>query len=345
MKARALIILLVFSLMAMSVPTFAALTEKKEVKEEQAKQKQLQEFLKPVQLPKGEILFYADFYEGYDNNVNLDSTRKGDTYTELALDAGYKQPFGNGFDVTLDYYLSAITYHELTDGSFYDSNLSVEFDKKLTSLPFRFSLSSNLEYNYYPKDESARFYAIEPETFIRHDINDNIYQKLVYSFMFKEYTDRSPQDGAGASKPGDRKDLRNSLTHELNFILFNEYILKLRNQYSVNDSNDQYLDYYDYDTYRIDATVIMPVFPVLFKNLYGLLNCGYQFRDYKTRTLVADTSKTQEDDFYNVLSALIYDLNDAFSVSFNYTYNQNESNEPSEKYSGSTYSLGLHYAF
>ncbi|MFH1848012.1 MAG: hypothetical protein ABH825_02195, partial [Candidatus Omnitrophota bacterium] len=118
--------------------------------------------------------------------------------------------------------------------------------------------------------------------------------------------------------------------------------LKLKNQYFQNDSNDQYLDYYDYSAYRVDATVVMPL---VFKQLYGLVNLGYQYRDYDDRTTVDDSTKTQKDDLYSIVAAVIYDLNDAFSVSLNYTYNQNESNESYEEYSGSTLSLGAHYAF
>ncbi len=345
MKKTKFLFLIVSLLMITVNLNVADATEKKETKAEQLTEHELQQFIKPPKFLPGEILFYADWYEGYDNNVNLDSTRKGDTYSELALEVGYKQPFKNDFDITLDYYLSALSYHEVTDGSFYDSNLSVELEKEIFDSKADLGLSSNFEYNYYPKDESSVYYAIEPKVFIQHNFNENVYQKVIYSFLFKEYTDRKTQDTAGADKAADRKDLRNTIAHELRAIVFDEYVLKLKNQYFFNNSNDQYLDYYDYYSYRVDATAILPVFPLFFKDLYGLVNLGYQLRDYTARSLIDDTSRSEEDNFYNVISSLIYDLNDKLSLSFNYVYSQNESNEPSEEYSGSTFSLGFHYAF
>jgi len=330
----------------MMLPTIhAAETEKEEVKRQQLTETEVQEFFEPPVLPPGEILFYCDLYQGYDNNVNLDSSRDGDFFTELALEAGYKHSFKNGFDATFDYYLSAITYYEVTDGSFYDNNVSVQLEKELFDAPFGFGAGNNFEYIYYPKEEGSIFYANESEVFIQHNIAEGIYQRLIYKFMFREYTDRKARDWANVAKGADRRDLRNSIIHEVRAIIFDKYVLKMRNQYFINDSNDQYMDYYDYSSYRIDTTFILPIFPFFFENFYGLISLGYQLRDYDSRQLVNDASKTQEDDFYNAIGSLIYDLNKSFSISLNYVYCQNESNEPSEEYSGSTISLGLHYAF
>lgn len=339
---KAKLICIVISLLLIAFTANAAETDKEEVKRQQITEAELQEFFKPTKFLPGEILFYCDLYEGYDNNVNLDSSRDGDFYTELALEVGYKQPLRNGFDATLDYYLSAINYQEITDGSFYDNSLSIELEKDLLDALLKLGIGNNFEYIHYPKEENSIFYAAEPEIFIQHNISKSIYQKLIYNFMFREYTDRKALDGLARDKDSDRRDTRNSLTHEARAIIFEKYILQLRNQYFVNDSNDQYMDYYDYSSYRIDGTLILPLF---FERLYGLISGGYQLRDYKTRQLVNNVSQTQEDDFYNTIASVIYDLNDTFSISLNYKYSQNESNEPSEEYSGSIFSLGLHYAF
>lgn len=290
----------------------------------------------------GKFLFYCDLYEGFDNNVNLDSNRKHDLFTEVDAQIGYKKPFDGIFNATVNYYLNSITYHEVTDASFYDNNIALDLGANIFDGNAKLTWVNAVGYNYYPHEELSTYLLYSPQLSIKHKLTEAISQKIAYDFQLKGYPDRKATDGAGLPKESDRIDIRNGVTHELSGSFFNDVFLRLKNQYYVNDSNDQFMDFYDYRSYRANLTAIMPL---LTKKLYGLLTVGYQRRDYNNRQLVNDNSKTEADDTYNAGSSLIFDITKTISVSLNYDYIQNESNEPSEEYSGSTMSCGFHYAF
>ncbi|MFH1790887.1 MAG: hypothetical protein ABH885_02750, partial [Candidatus Omnitrophota bacterium] len=220
MKLKRLNLILMAGVLAVA-PYCAKATEieKKEAKGQQAQEHELQELLKPQKILPGELILYCDLYEGYDNNVYLNSSRKGDLYSEAALELGYRKPFANGLDATLSYYLSAINYNEMTDFSFYDNNLKLEVDRDIFDSLFKLGVSNNVEYIYYPKDEDSIFYALNSEVFIQHNFTNDIYHRLIYSFMAREYDSRKAEDGSGVDKSAERRDLRNGVAHELRAVL------------------------------------------------------------------------------------------------------------------------------
>ncbi|MBI4335343.1 MAG: hypothetical protein HY589_01665 [Candidatus Omnitrophica bacterium] len=290
---------------------------------------------------KDRFIFYSDIYEGYDNNVNLDSSRAGDIFTETDTELGYARSLTDSVNATLDYYLTTQNYHDITDATFYYNNLSLGLDMDMLGQKAGASFVNNVEYNYYPNEEASTYVSYAPEISVKHNFNSKAYQKLSYEFMIREYTDKKAQGASGVNKDSDRRDIRSTLAHELTGMFFRDFFIKVKNEYFVNDSNDQNTDYYDYWSYRVSASVIMPVIG----KLYGLAGAGYQRRDYSTRPLVNDRTKTEKDDSYDIFSSLIYDITAKTSLSLNYVYKQSESNEPSQEYSGSTLFAGLHYAF
>jgi len=290
----------------------------------------------------GKFLFYADAYEGYDNNVNLDSQRKKDVYTEVDAQLGYKYPFNSLFGATLNYYLNSLNYYEVTDATFYDNNLSLALDTNLFDEKAKLTWGNSAGYIYYPHEERSTYFSYDSQISLKHSLTKTFSHKLAYDFIFRDFPDRKAGNGAGAAKGSDRMDIRNSLTYELSGLLVRDIFMRLNNQYYVNDSNDQFMDYYDYSSYRTSLTAIMPLFT---KRLYGLVTIGYQRRVYNSRQLVNDKSETEKDNTYEGGSSLIFDITKKISMSLNYLYRQNESNEPSQKYSGSMVSAGFHYAF
>lgn len=292
--------------------------------------------------PSDNLLFYCDLYEGYDNNVNLDSSRKGDLFSEIDLELGYVLPFAKKFNGTIDYYLGSVVYHDMTDATFYDNNLSLGLDSDIVEDKLNLALDNIFEYNYYPNEEASTYISYSPQLSLRHNFNEAIFHVLSYDFAVTEYSDRKAVDGAGVKKESARQDIRNGITYELGGLAIKDIFFKVRNQYYVNDSNDQFMDYYDYWSYRFNVTAILPLFK---DRLCALVGAGYQRFDYDTRQLVNDKDKTEKDDLYSMSASILFDLTKRFSMSLNYTYRQNESNEPSEEYSGSIFSAGLHYAF
>ncbi len=290
----------------------------------------------------GKLLFYCDLYEGYDNNVNLDSFRKKDMFSEVDVELGYKQPLTTEINGTLDYSLNSTNYHHVTDASFYDNSLSLNFDSDIFDERANIALNNKVEYNYYSKDELSTYTSYNPQLALKHNINESVFQKLCYDFELREYTGTRATDGTGSKRDTGRSDISNGVSYEIGATFLKDIFIKVKNEYLVNDSNDQFMDYYDYWAYRVAVTGVMPL---LTKRLYGLVSIGYQRTDYNSRQLVQDNTKTEKDNLYLASSSVIFDITKRLSVSLNYTYRQNESNEPSQKYSGSIMSAGFHYAF
>ncbi len=291
---------------------------------------------------ESKLLFYCDVYEGYDNNVNLDSSRKGGQFSELDMELAYRRAFTENVNGIIDYYLGTVTYHEQTDASFYDNNVSAAVALDLFDKRAALSFNNAFEYNYYPHEDASTYASYSPQLLFRHNISKTIYHRLGYDFEIRRYPERKAEDGSRAKKAAARQDIRNGLAYELAGLGIKDIFLKIKNRYYVNDSNDQYMDYYDYWAYRLDISTVVPLFR---DRLFALIGAGYQRTDYKTRHLVSDTGRRQKDNLYNISSSLLFDITKRLSASLNYSYRQNESNEPSEKYSGSIYSIGFHYAF
>jgi len=336
------IIQILFTAIICLFAVFTANAAEKEPSSAQTQGLEVKQAIEKPRLLPGKLLFYADAYEGYDNNVNLDSQRKEDAYTEIDIQMGYKYPFNSVFGATLNYYLNSLNYYDVTDATYYDNNLALDLDTNLFDKKAKLTWENAAGYIYYPHESTSTFFSYDSQLGLKHSLTKTFSHKLSYDFIFREYPDRKAGDGRGAARETNRKDIRNSIAYELSGLLVRDIFVRFNNQYYVNDSNDQYMDYYDYWSYRATLTAMMPL---LTKRLYGLVTLGYQRRDYGSRQLVDDASKTERDNTYEGGSSLIFDITKKFSMSLNYLYRQNESNEPSEKYSGSMISAGLHYAF
>ena len=290
----------------------------------------------------GEMLFYCDLYEGYDNNVNLDSSREKDIFTEADMELGYSQPVALDLNATLDYYLNSVTYHNITDASFYANNFSLDLDSDIFDGMANVAFNNRIVYNYFPREELSTYIAYDPQICIKHNFNESLFQRVVYDLGIRGYIDSKAADGANERRDTDRMDISNSVSYELGGLFLGGFFVKIKNQYIKNDSNDQFMDYYDYWAYRAAVTAMIPI---LTQRLHGLLSAGYQRTNYDSRQLVDDDTRKERDNLYNISSSLVFDMTKNISVSVNYAYRQNGSNEPSQKYSGSTISAGLHYAF
>lgn len=302
----------------------------------------VKEAIEKTKAPPGKLLFYADIYEGYDNNVNLDSSRRGDIFTEADAQLGYKCHLTENVGAAINYYLNSVTYHKITDASFYDNSIALNLDRDLFGKTVNIFWTNTGEDNYYPNESGSGYMSYNSRMGIRNNINERFYHRLYYDFMYRDFPDRKSRDGDRVPRDSDLNDLRNGITYELCGLVYKDIYIKIKNQYYVNDSNEQFIDYYDYWAYRASVTAIMPL---LTKRLYGLVGAGYQRTVYDSRQLVNDNTRTQKDNLYSAYSSIIFDVTKKTSISLNYIYRQNSSSEPSEKYSGSIISAGFHYAF
>ncbi|MCK4462751.1 MAG: hypothetical protein KAU58_00385, partial [Candidatus Omnitrophica bacterium] len=147
--------------------------------------------------------------------------------------------------------------------------------------------------------------------------------------------------GGNKLKQGDlRKDVRYTGEYEAGIYLWDFIKIKENIRIYRNDSNDQYYDYYDYYAFRTKTSLVT----IFTEKLYSITSFAYTRKLYDDR-LSTENSVHQKDNFYVFNASLLYELTPSFTLATGYSYRENTSNEPLEKYSGSICTVGLYYTF
>ncbi len=281
--------------------------------------------------------------QGVDSNPLLDSTKKADNYPEEMVDMHFTSPvFGSALGFTnskFGFNLTNVNYYRITDVNIFDgiADLKLEqevFDRILLGAGYA------LETFIFPNNDDGSFVGNEFSVSARQKITDDLYQKAAYRLILRNYTDRKIRMGNLTTGSALRADARNIFEHELGLYVSNTSKLKLTNQFYINESNDQYLDFYDYLNYRIGVSVTH----FFTRKLYTITGMYYQRRNYESR-IVSDKEARQQDNLYLASTSFMYDITKDMSIFVSYSHTENHSNEPLEKYSNNLYSTGLYYSF
>lgn len=285
----------------------------------------------------------AGLTQGVDTNPLLDSTHKADNYTEETLDMHFKYPvYGSilGFtDSKFGFNATNINYYNITDVNILDAvgDVSIEqdiFDKIRVSAGYIF------EYLWFPNSRDGTFVGNQFNAGARQDLTSWAYQKGTYRLILRDYLSRKARLGNNTKSSHNRFDVRNQFEHELGVYVFDKTKLRITNQVYINESNDQYFDFYDYLNYRFGASAIQ----YITKRLYSIVGFYYQRRNYFSRQ-VSDTDAIEKDNLYLVTASVLYDLTKDVSLFVNYSHSENHTNEPLERYVDTLYSGGLYYSF
>ncbi|MDD5423250.1 MAG: outer membrane beta-barrel protein, partial [Candidatus Omnitrophica bacterium] len=202
------------------------------------------------------------------------------------------------------------------------------------------SVGYGFEGLWFSHDTNGTFIGNEVNTSIKHKITKRIYQKVTYRFLGRDYTGRKARLANGNKGSKLRVDTRNLVEHELGFFPTDITKLRMTNQVYFNDSNDEYYDYYDYLNYRLGFSIIQYFNP----KFYTITGFYYQLRNYDSR-LCSDKYVVQKDKQYTVTTSLMYDLTKNISAFVNYSYTENQSNEPLERCTDKLYTAGVYYMF
>jgi hypothetical protein len=297
--------------------------------------------------PKKDVLITdlsAGVTHGVDSNPLLDSTHKADNYTEETLDMHYMYGLPDSkwgpSSLRFGFNVMNVNYWNQTDVNIFDgigdANLDVQVCKNLTM-----TSGYAFEYMWYPHASTGNFIGNEANFFFRHKITDWLYQRAGYRFLYRNYFDRKIMLSNGNQGSQLRRDERNVLRHEMGAYVGDIAKLKCINEYYWNESNFQYLDYYDYTQYRIGGSLIT----ILMPKVFGTASFYYTRRRYDHRTLSDNDQSTQRDNLYTVTGSIIYDITKNFSIFASYSHSENHTNEPLEQYVDTLYTFGANYLF
>ncbi len=279
----------------------------------------------------------ASLLYGYETNVNQDSNTKGDYYTEEDFSAYWQPTFNKYFGLDAGGWLVNQSYSELTDSSSMDSALN--FTANLT--PFdsgKVKLSPGVEYEWL-------WYPLSSES---------SYENIKYFFKFKHYIGKKWNYGGGyeyAEKTYDVKKARNQEKREspsivredtrdsIDFFVtryLGKYTFKIKGKAYINFSNDQYREYYDYDSWKPSISISRTFLKD--DKLYVSFSPSYERKSYHHRTVI-DTARY--DNVFTYKTSFYYTLKKPFTLSFSNTYKKVATNYAEGRYKNITNVIGL----
>lgn len=285
-----------------------------------------------------DLNIYISATEGFDSNVFLDSSRKGDLFDEAVVGLGIKNSVNDSFAFKIDYSGRSITYHEYSDFSMFDNDISLTVEYYIGKAA-RLRAGYDADFINYMKNENGDFLRKGPFADFRYFIAPRTYVGAGYSYQLYDYDKRKIRNGENQMLDMTREDHRHNIMGEFATKL-GKLSFKLKNIYYFNESNDGYMDFYDYTADRVSGYIAYPVH----KKLQLIFNGGYLRKDFKSRKITGGSSK-EYDDLMILGGGAYYIFSPSLFLNANYTYRQNYSNDPVQEYSGTTGTVGLHYFF
>lgn len=282
---------------------------------------------------------YVSTLFGYDNNVNLNSARKGDLLAEelFGLDMIFK--LAKDLKVRFNYIFTNIGYFEIKDSDLQDHFIELSVEKNIGS---KWTLKPHIGFDgvMFFHDTISSYLENNVGLKIKYKITDKLYNSLDYSYVYRNYYKRNIGDYYNVRQNKNRDDDRNVLEYEIGSFHLKNTLLKFKYRYYFNHSNYNYLSYYDYN----DRQIYVSAVHLFTDKLTGFASFAYEMRDYRTRT-VPDINVAQEDNIYKTTAAFFYDMTKNISLNLTYSWRENDSNDPAEKYAGFIITSGLTYTF
>ena len=168
-----------------------------------------------------------------------------------------------------------------------------------------------------------------------------MYHQLLFEKGRKYYTNAEAIGGSlDDLQTKKREDDRSSFEYSLGSALTERLFMTLRGRFSINDSNAQFQDYYDYRSYEASSRFYYKLSDHWYFNVGG----SYIYWPYTSREITIG-GKREKDNIYAGSAGLRYKFNKDNSVSLSYAYRQGLSNDSFATYSGSTMSCGWMYSF
>ena len=287
------------------------------------------------------LKIYASTSIGYDNNSLLNAQRKEDAFAQESASLYYQSPLSDLLGLRLSSYLLNVNYFEQTDQNVFLPVGSAGLDffvAKATTL----QLDYEFEYIDFPNNESATSLNHKGRVGLNQVLSDQWTIRGGMGLSSSDYESRKLRQANGVlSAIEERSDSRYTADSELIFRALKNLLLKSGFIYYFNDSNDVFHDYYDYHSYKYYASSFLQIDP----KFSAYFKFSYENRDYHSRPLADHSAISQNDDIYTATASLFYKIHANVSLGANYSYRQKNSNEPSQKYSGSIFTVGLYYFF
>ncbi len=278
---------------------------------------------------------------GFDNNSGLNSKRKGDFFAQESANVLYKRLLDRKSQLRLSYSGLNVNYFEATDQNILSNEVGAGISYLLTAATI-LEMDYSFQYLDFLRNDPATTYQNDIRTGFRQKIGSRWNLKGGFTFSRKDYENKKLRQADGIfSLDDERADGRYSLDSQLMYKFSKSVVLNAGTVIYWNDSNDQFHDNYDTESYKFYTGFSWQINP----KWSSSARVSYEAREYDSRPIIGSTDTFQSDDTYSANLVLNHKLSSNMTVGSSYTYRQKKSNEPSQKYSGSLTTLGLYYSF
>lgn len=296
-------------------------------------------------------VFSASVLYGFETNTSQSSDTKGDYYIENDLSFYWKPAFNDYLGLNTGFWLVKQDYFEQSDSSSMDS--AATFNFVLT--PFEdgsLRLEPGFEYEWllYSKSKESNYankkYFMKFKHYIFREwyYDDDIFKEWNYGggyeYSEKTYDRKKARNQEKLDSPDIfREDSRHAL--DLYTTLYVEkFIFKLKGKGYVNYSNDQYKEYYDYDSIKPSISIARTFLKD--DKLYVSFSPSFERKNYHHRTAV---NTARYDDITTWAASVNYTLKNPFSLSYKFTYKKQGTNVDTARYKDISNIIGLTASF
>ncbi|MBL7071033.1 MAG: hypothetical protein ISS26_02530 [Candidatus Omnitrophica bacterium] len=278
---------------------------------------------------------------GYDTNVHLEHYDPASSiFMQNAFGANSTSQLFELCTLRLSYDITSIKYFRFSEPDLLDNILGAGIDTKVTD-GLLFSLDYTFDFVDFPHDKASEYTMGEISAGVKHDITDSLYHQLIYKFSNKHYPKWKTRNDGGIVRMGDRKDVRNTFMHRLGWYISDKTFLQAENSLYFNNSNDMFLDFYDYTAIKTKGSILH----LITDKFYALANAGYQYQVYRNRVVSDHVDGDERDKLLMCGASLFYDVKPGVSAGLNLDYSKNFSNEGEEKYQDLMISSGLYWNY
>ena len=289
---------------------------------------------------KVDLNFFAGLLQGFDSNVNLDKDKKKDGFSDTSLNTEAIYNYTDDIRLRVENDTSYILYYTRPEATILDIDTEAGLETDLLDDMFTVGADYGFGYVMFPSDKDGTYISNRVRTFLKNNITPNLYHKISYKFMHKDFSHYKTRNSNRIRIGTLRKDNRNGIDYEVGVYLFDRAILRANVECYYNESNYKYFHYYDYWSVKIRPSAIY----MITDKLYASGSFTYQQRNYDDR-LSSEDDEHVYDDTYSFSASLLYDITNSFTAAINFYYIENVSNEPLQEYTGGTISAGIYYSF
>ena len=295
----------------------------------------------PAPIQKPWTIMIATNY-GHDDNVTFDSRRIGDMFHQETVTATLDLPHtGLGSVIGQGKYGAVVNWD---DFNYSKQNQSDYFNSKYNpyvSVNLTNTLSLKTEYKY----KDIRYIDNDQITYAGQEFKASLTElqfahwmhSLYASAEYRQYSDRYALAANNIKLPVKRQDIYDEVGYNATFFPTQKFVAGVGGLYKLNDSNDVFNKFNDYEGYRFTGFVYV----VLNDRISWVGAAGYDYRKYDSKIFEETSNEAENDGFVYAASYVYVNLGPRTQFVFSYFFDQNYSNDPTLDFTGHILTAGF----